>query len=245
MKRLRKVGKRCDSMILVAVSDFDNLPEILGGLGNVQLRKTRGIEVYRMDFYEESVVFADIGGTKAQVAMNLAGIGNEYPLSAAIVIGNTADIRPDRMAVSGLAVAQGSLQYDANYAALGCPKGMVPGTGQSAFSFDPHLVRVAQRAAEKCGILSQCGRMISGDRFVADRKKAEHLRSQYGGDYLDTECGVAGEWSYRYAIPAVAVKGISNYADKNAVKDYRRFRRQANQQALKAAVGMVNELIAC
>ena len=70
-------------------------------------------------------------------------------------------------------------------------------------------------------------------------REAEELKECFEADVLDTECGILGELSYLYYIPIVTLKGISNYGNDCAAKDYERYRWMENQKSLQVALTMI------
>lgn len=126
-----------------------------------------------------------------------------------------------------------------DFTKLGYKIAEIPELNKSIFYSDKELVNIAKEASEKEFIGYAVGRTISADRFVSNDRDAEELKKRFEADVLDTECGILGELSYIYCIPAVTIKGISNYSDDCAKEDYERYRNMANVKSLKVSLSMI------
>lgn len=75
------------------------------------------------------------------------------------------------------------------------------------------LDRVRDFVGDQCVI----GAIISGDTFVADSDKREGLRNKHGAIAVDMESAAIAGVCNRNKIPFLAIKGISDHADFDAV----------------------------
>lgn len=225
-------------MILVMSSDYEDLKnELLRNLCVFE-EKVNGTTIYKTKINNTEVIFVDSGITKVDFTRNFVNIISKYPICKVIGIGNAASLN-QCLKIGGVGICSESLQYDVDFTALGYKLAEIPEVNRSVFYSNEELVRLAKMASEQQRIMYSVGRTISADRFVANNKEAESLKKCFKTEVLDTECGILGGLSYLYCIPSVTIKGISNYGDNCAVKDYNSYRRIANLLSLKIAIAMI------
>lgn len=225
-------------MILVMVSDYDNLKEELSKCMRIKEENIGGTKVYKVRINDNDVLFVNSGITKVDFTRNFANVIGKYPVTKVIGIGNAASL-DDCLKIGEVGICSNSLQYDADFTKLGYKIGEIPELNKSIFYSDKDLVKIAKEASGKECIGYSIGRTISADRFVSNTRETEELKRCLEANVLDTECGILGELSYLYCIPIVTVKGISNYGNDCAAEDYERYRCMANQKSLQVALTMI------
>lgn len=228
-------------MILVMATDMDNLYEHLAEYFDpVNTTVINGTTVYSVTVNNETVIFIQAGTTKVDITRNFANAFINNDITEIICTGNCAMLCSCAGEIGDIAIISKSFQYDVQFMPLGFCKAEIPCLDKSCFESDADLIRSAKDASEDSNLCYSvvCG--ISADRFNACSEEALRLRHCFDADALDTECGVIGEISYLYGIPSVVVKGVSNYANNDAVCQYKENRCRANVTSLSVAITMVN-----
>ncbi len=225
-------------MILILATDFDNLANGVGQFTTAQSTKINEVKALSAQVNSQKVLIVGSGSTKVELASTVASILAECPVEAIICVGNTAALC-NNVSMCTVAICEEAIQHDVNFCPLGCPAGVIPEVNRAVFCASDELVCLAKEAAREERIRCETGRCISGDQFVACTEEACSLRNKFNADFLDTESGTVGQLAYMNNIPFVSIKGVCNYADCNAVCDYRRCRQQANWKAMKVAMELI------
>lgn len=225
-------------MIFIMASDYENLKCELEQITEITEENIFGTTIYKGIIGHNRVVFVNSGITKVDFTRNFVNIISKYNICKVIGIGNAASLC-ECLKVGDIGICKNSLQYDVDFTSLGYKLAEIPELNKIIFNSNVQLIELAKQACEKEKLIYGIGKTISADKFVSDSEEADRLKNIFNGDILDTECGVLGELSYLYCIPAITIKGVSNYANDWAVNDYEKYRNIANQRSLKVALNML------
>lgn len=229
-------------MILVMASDFDNLEDDLSGFLRTGKEYANETVIYMTCVNNQPVIFANGGETKVNLSRSLANIKTIYPVTSVIGIGNGASLNQEKGNVGDIFLCESSLQYDVNFMPLGHAQGVVPELSKAIFNSSSELTDTAKTACNIKGLDCMCGKAISADRFVAFTIDSKQLKDEFNADFIDTESGTLGELAYICKIPFAIIKGISNFADDNAVIDYREYKNKANLNSLNVTLNVLDLL---
>lgn len=229
-------------MFLVMATDFDSLGRDLSGLIDFQTVKNRDVEAFIAPVNGQDVVFSDAGETKAEVARNFSVLASCFSPSAIVGVGNAASLQSNKACIDDVMISTDAIQYDVDCSLLGYSIGEIPKFGKSVFYSDDSLVSKAVCTCQKNKYDYSLGRVISADRFNSDTSEANKLRAEFSADFLDMESAVITELAYMYGLPAVIVKGISNYGNDDAVRNYNTNRKKANSISLQAVFAMLQTI---
>lgn len=179
-----------------------------------------------------------LGGTRAVVAR--CGVGK---VNAALCVQVLADLYgvthvvntgvagslDASIDIGDLVVSTDALHHDMDVTALGYAAGQVPGLSELAFPADPDLrarvARAAAAAAPELGVFE--GRVVSGDRFVADRATKQRLAEGFGGRCCEMEGAAIAQACRANSLPFVIVRAISDKADGSDEELYPVFEEKA------------------
>jgi adenosylhomocysteine nucleosidase len=184
---------------------------VLSGIGKVAAATTTTVLLER--FRPQQLIFTGVAG----------GVG-------------------DGVTVGDIVVGSRYLQHDMDASPL-FPRHEMPGYGLSRFPADPALLRVLQQAAEDAvawlpgqldaatraafGLQTprvRCGKIITGDRFVATAAESRALRAELSEALaVDMESGAVAQVCHDYVVPFCAVRTISDRADDAAHVDFPAF----------------------
>ena len=113
-----------------------------------------------------------------------------------------------------------------------------------AFQADKKLIDCAKACCARVNpdIRSFEGRVLSGDQFVADKKKKEWLVQTFGGFCTEMEGAAIGQAAYLNGIPFLVIRAISDKADDSASMDYPEFEAKAIAHTVALVKAMAKEL---
>lgn len=220
-----------------------NIGDVQNLVNNVKVLKTStfGQSVIKTcSLNNKNIIIAGTGYGKANIGSCFGYIYANCPLKSVICVGNCGAIRNNNINLNTIAISTGSTQFDVNFSAIGYPSPLIPGLSIANYISNDNLSKLAQISSHLRSCNYNEGLFASGDQFVADNTLSQSIASNYGATFIDNETGVLGELCCINRISFVAVKGISNYADKNAAEEYHNNKKRCNCISSEIANTMLN-----
>lgn len=215
-------------MTLVLGAVDGELSVILERMRTSSAESWNGFPFARGTIGGQPVVVARAGTGKSLSAMVTQHLIDRTTAHRVIVVGMAGSLR-DEVAVGDTVIARDTLQYDVDVTALGFEPGRIPHAPARAFVCDPGLVELA-RAVDPSRGRAHLGRIVSGDRFVADTGFRARLAGSYDAHAVEMEGASIGLVAVLNGVPFVIVRSISDRADGAPVD----LRRRAREAALDA-----------
>ncbi len=119
------------------------------------------------------------------------------------------------------------------------------------FVADARLLRLAELAAEQGQLESIdehraarviTGVVVTGDTFVMSAAKCAQLRADLGAEAVEMEGAAVAQICYQWNVPFIAIRAITDRADKQAMKDVDRYELLAAKNAAEVTAGIVRLL---
>lgn len=206
-------------------------------LGRHETEEAAGFVLHKGNLHGHEVEVAECGVGKVNAAM-LATLLCLRNARAVIFSGVAGALHPG-LAVGDLVISVDCVQHDVDVTALGYAPGQVPGE-TFAWRADDGLRRLARAAcAELDGVRVREGRVLSGDRFVADPEAARGLHELFGAACVEMEGAAVAQVCARAGVPFLVIRSMSDTADGNAQPDFRAFTRLAAQQSRQVVHGLL------
>ena len=219
--------------------------EVATLLENVEItnRKTIGnMVVYTVTYNGNSFYIIVTGLGKANAAFGLGYALTKLCVKKVIVTGNTASLVSATAPIGTIAIATNSLEEDVNFTPLGVDEYVVPPNTVGQYLVDSLLQREALESSNGLGYVTNTGLFASNDTFVNVTTEASQINTETGALFLDNNTAPIGQISYQLKIPYISIKGVSNYADDNAVTDFNTNSVAANNLANRVVLEMLNIL---
>lgn len=218
----------------------EEIEALLEGLEGAEAVVTGPFTVHRGRLEGAHVLLARCGIGKVNAAaltQALLTLGAERVLFTGVA----GALLPE-LAVGDLVISDDAVQHDLDVTALGYRLGEVPGEPWS-WPADPELVALAlEAAADLEGVRAVRGRVLSGDRFVADAERVRWLRATFDGACAEMEGAAVAQVCAKWGVPFVIVRSISDTADHRAEVDFRSFTRLAAERAKHVIRGVLRRL---
>ena len=94
-------------------------------------------------------------------------------------------------------------------------------------------------AAKATQILkARLGKILSGDQFIANRRKSLRLRRLFDGVCVEAEGAATGQVCFCNNVPYVVIRSMSDRADRKAPKNFERFVRLAARRSQRIVLKM-------
>lgn len=223
-------------MIAIVTTDFPELTTSLCGRLRLCEHRAYGLTFYIAEICGSRVMLANVGDTKVASAVNLSKLLSCHRPAAVIAAGNLAGV--SGAATGTVVIASDSVQFDVDFSKPGYSLGEIPYLGKTYFQADPNLTALAKCAGAALSAQYVTGRVVTGDRFIADVVKANDLASTWSATGVDAETAALAECAYMYGVPFVSVKAVSNSGGDNAVGEYTANRLAADSVSLNFALKM-------
>lgn len=231
-------------MIAILTSGIDDLCATLKTMVPIDEKDyTESTNYYISNICYDSIIFADMGWQKVEIAKTVADLNAHFDLRSIIGTNTTASLICDKAPIGSLGICTTAFQYDIDYSELGYPVGYLNLLNTVFLKSNLNLVKLACTAAKKSGFCYQCGKFISADQFVASTDNADTLQRCYNCEFIDCNAAPLLEMCRFYHIPGVVIGGISDYADDQAVSDYKCNKDSAAIDSLETAICLAHLLV--
>ena len=85
------------------------------------------------------------------------------------------------------------------------------------------------------------GIIATGDQFIADASKVQQIRKELKADAVEMEGAAVAQVCWQQHVPCLIVRSVSDRANGDSPRDYRKFIRIASRNSAALARGIVNE----
>lgn len=172
----------------------------------------------------------------AQILIDIFGVER-------ILFTGVAGAVATKLRIGDIVIGSDVMYHDLDCTQFGYELGQVPRLKVRAFPADKELVRLAREAAARVGESGVfVGRILTGDRFIADRCLAMELGSKLGGLCTEMEGAGVGHTCYLNGIPFLLIRCISDQANGTAPADFSKFYREAAKTATMIIKYILNDM---
>jgi adenosylhomocysteine nucleosidase len=211
-------------------------------LTNEKVTDKAGIRFMEGTFCGKSVVLCRSGVGKVNAAVCTQLLIDQFGVDAIIFTGVAGALDP-ALDIGDIVISSDCMQHDMDASALGFPRGTIPFADTSVFPADQALVKLAVQAGEQqeSGRIV-CGRVLSGDQFIADRDTVKLLHEQLGGTCTEMEGSAVAQVCAMNGIPYVVIRSMSDKADGSAHVNFAEFTVKAADRSYAIVERMVSSL---
>lgn len=212
-------------------------------LQNLEVKKKASMEFFKGTLHGKQVVVVRSGIGKVNAAVCTQILVDDYQVEAVINTGIAGSLRAE-INIGDIVLATDTLQHDMDATEFGYPKGQIPQMDILAFPADKKLTRLAEEVCRKVNPNIQvfCGRIVSGDQFVADSQVKERIVQEFSGYCTEMEGAAIGQTAWLNGIPFLIVRAISDKADNSAHMDYPTFEKQAMEHEVRLTENLIKSL---
>lgn len=212
-------------------------------MDNVNIINKASMEFVSGLLYGKKAVVVKSGIGKVNAGICTQILADVFNVDAVINTGIAGSLDA-RIDIGDIVLSEDALQHDMDAVAFGYEPGQIPRMDTLAFKADERLVQIAKECCEKvCGdINSFCGRVVSGDQFIADQAVKERIAGKFGGLCTEMEGAAIAQAAYLNSIPFLIIRAISDKADDSAHMDYPEFEKKAIANSVKLILEMIKEM---
>ena len=214
---------------------------LLKQLQDVIVTQKAGSTFYEGVLEEMPVVIVQCGIGTVNAALCVQMLCDCFGVTHVVNTGIAGSLCAD-LDIGDLVISRDAMYHDFDCCAFGYPVGKVPGMPVS-FEADADLIELARTAAEQVNPgHTKLGRVASGDQFVCEKAKKEHIISVTHALCTEMEGAAIAHAAYRNEVPFVIIRAISDKADDSAEMDYPTFEKIAAHRCAAVTAAMARKL---
>ena len=192
-------------------------------VSNYKEERQAAITFYSGEWYGHSIVFCKCGVGKVNAALTTQLLIDRYDVQSIIFTG-VAGALDDSLNVGDVVISSECQEHDMDATAYGFERGIIPMyDGPSIFPAAKKLIKAAQKAAgsvEEFQGKVVIGKIISGDKFVADKAEVEELRQLFQASCVEMEGAAVAHVANVNDIPYLVIRSISDKANGQAADSF-------------------------
>ena len=212
-------------------------------MDNVNIINKASMEFVSGHLYGKKAVVVKSGIGKVNAGICTQILADVFNVDAVINTGIAGSLDA-RIDIGDIVLSEDALQHDMDAVAFGYEPGQIPRMDTLAFKADERLVQIAKECCKKvCGDINTfCGRVVSGDQFIADQAVKERIAGKFGGLCTEMDGAAIAQAAYLNSIPFLIIRAISDKADDSAHMDYPEFEKKAIANSVKLILEMIKEM---
>lgn len=189
------------------------------------------------DLYGQNIVLLKSGVGKVNAAIGTQIMIDRFEIDQIIFTG-LAGALVKNISLGDIVVSNYVVQYDLDLTAFGRRHGELPDIGRM-IEADPRLVKLACYAYDDNFMDLEgspqlvVGTVVSGDRFVSNRRKIAWLQREFGAVATEMEGAAVGHTCYLNEIPFIILRTISDKAGSDAKNEFESFLENACKNSYK------------
>lgn len=200
-----------------------------------------GCELLVGKLNDVEVVLSKSGIGKVNAAISTTLINQLYEPDYIINTGSAGGFHKE-LEVGDIVVSTEVRYNDVDATVFGYEFGQVP---QMPAYYAPNekLIAVAEKCAEKVGVHSVKGLILSGDSFMSDAARVEEVRKKFDNPYCsEMEAGAIAQVCHQFQCPFVIIRALSDIAGQDAKISYDQFLEKASVNSAKMVLLMLEQL---
>lgn len=212
-----------------------------------QLEQRQDMTLAGYDFHAgilagQQVVLLKSGIGKVNAAIGTTILLERYSPDCIINTGSAGGFAAD-LDIGDVVISSEVRQHDFDLTVFGYEHGQVPQM-PPAFKPDPLLVNIAQSSIKAVhDVKTVMGLIATGDAFMADPAKVEEARAKFPQMLaVEMEAGAIAQACYRFKVPFIIFRALSDIAGKESSISFDQFLEQAGVHSAQMVIEMVSEL---
>lgn len=188
------------------------------------------------------VVVMQCGIGKVNAAIGTTLMLTRYQPHAIINTGSAGGIS-ENLAVGDIVIGSHVTHHDVDVTAFGYAPGQMAQMPVN-YPCDDALITAATQAANAFPDANiHRGQIVSGDQFIADSARFAAIKSNFPSALaVEMEAAAIAQTCYRFAVPFVVIRAISDLADGSASVSFDEFIKTAGKRSAEMVIALVKQL---
>lgn len=204
--------------------------------------RVAGIEFHTGELEGQSVVLLKSGIGKVNAAIATTILIERFQPDCVINTGSAGGFSTD-LEIGDVVISDRVCQHDFDLTVFGYAAGQVPQMPQF-FEPDASLLRIAEHSIHEAhDVRTARGIIASGDQFMHEQAAVDAVRAKFP-DLLavEMEAGAIAQVCFRYQLPFIIFRALSDIAGKESNLSFKEFLEQAGVHSARMVTAMVKEL---
>lgn len=203
--------------------------------------KRASMEFVEGKIFDKEVVVVKCGVGKVNAGICTQILVDEYKVDFLINTGAAGSLCKD-IDICDIVISTEALQHDMDSVDFGFELGQVPFL-PLCYEADKDLIKLAEECCKEVNpdIHVYCGRVVSGDEFVAKKERKEWIKSHFQGLCTEMEGAAMAQAAYLNQVPFVIIRAISDKADDSAEMDFPTFSAKASERSIRLILRMLEK----
>lgn len=190
---------------------------------------------------EQEIVIVKSGIGKVNAAISTAIVIHHYKPDVVINTGAAGGFNPE-LEVGDVVISTEVRYNDVDATVFGYEYGQVPQMPAS-YVADEKLLQIAKDAVKEEELTVVEGLILSGDSFMSDDDKIKFLKSTFENPQCaEMEAGAIAQVCYRFDVPFVIIRSLSDIAGKEALQSYEQFLEKAAVHSANVVLKIIHAL---
>lgn len=187
--------------------------------------KYAGMDFYQGNIDEVPVVIVQCGVGKVNAAISTQILIDKFDIDSVLLTGLAGSLVP-YLQQGDIVAANYLVQHDVDLTAFGRRPGEIPSVGRS-LEADPDMLRRMNEAYDSIyGDMPNrpqlvVGTIISGDKFISDKKSIASLQREFGAVATEMEGAAVAHVCQLNSIPFLVIRTISDDSTTNATGQFK------------------------
>ena len=204
------------------------------------------IKIGQLVFYTGKINNRDI-------VLSLSGIGsvnaaitttvliNHFNVKSIVFTGVSGAIT-NNLKVGDIVIGTNFIHYDVDHTIFGLELGHISREDIWKYPTDLQLINLAQNITKTLCINQQVvlGKIISGDIFMKDKASRFNVAQKFQADAMDMESASVAHVAYKFNIPVVIIRSMSNRKEGDDKEQYLQFFKEAAKNSANVLINMIN-----
>ncbi len=222
---------------IIAAMDIE-LRGIVAMLENHEIETVSGVEFHTGMMYGKKLVAAKCGIGKVFAAICTEAMIIKYSPRLIVNTGVGGAIAAG-LKTGDVVIADKLVQHDMDTSAIGDEVGLVSGINRVYFDTDAAVVQILSDKAELLGLSYRIGTVASGDKFIAERKEKERIKTLFSAAACEMEGAAVAHTSFVNQTPFAVIRAISDSADEGSSMSYSEFLPMAAEKSMRLTIELI------
>lgn len=208
----------------------------------IQHSEIAGCEFYQGKLDGVPVVLLKSGIGKVNAAVSTTLLMTQFKPSAVINIGSAGGFDPE-LEVGDVIISDAVVHHDVDVTAFGYELGQLPSM-PATFEADAGLMAQAEQAVARVGkVKAKVGLIGTGDTFMCEAQRVAQTRAHFPAlKAVEMEAAAVAQVCYKFAVPFVVVRSLSDVADKESPASFEEYLAVAANNSSLMIREMLREL---
>ena len=209
-------------------------------LTDVKNESVAGVDITIGKYKNHDVYLAQSGIGKVQAGITATLINDRYQPDFVVNTGSAGGIGSG-LHIGDVVISDKMAYHDVDATGFGYKVGQLP-QQELYFQADPNYVKEIAAAAERTGLTSRVGLIVTGDQFVDSKEKIATIKKSFPDALAaEMEGAAVAQVCNQFHTPFVVIRSMSDVGDENASVNFDEFVLQAGRKSVTMLLNFLDQ----